>query len=228
MSRKKRRATDEETDRVPVLDEASVRQNLAKWLRDRFGDNASEASRQLGIPRSTIQQWMLRVQYDGLPSSTNLLQLAAHGLSIDWLLTGRGSMQSKRFEPTTDPGRALDLLRPHLQRAAGLLGPVGEWTDNQAFDLLIAENSAEQLLARAAEGLLPLYRDRVTRVQSLAFAEAGYHAAAAGAGPGAKHSSTQSTTTQSGQRRDTTAAEGPSRTRGATSVKSRPVRKPKR
>jgi hypothetical protein len=180
MSSKKRRPTGDETDRSQVLDEASVRKNLAKWLHDRFGDNVSEASRQLGIARSTIQQWMLRVQYDGLPRSANLLQLAAHGLSLDWLMTGRGSMQSKRFEPTTDAGRALDVLRPHLQRAAGLAGPVGEWIDNQAFDLLIAEKSAEELLARAAEGILSLYRDRVSRVQSLAFAEAGYHAAAAG------------------------------------------------
>lgn len=179
MQRKKERPTVGETERRSVLEEADVRQNLAKWLRNRFGDNVSKAARELGIPRSTIQQWMLRVQYDGLPSSTNLLQLAAHGLSIDWLLTGRGSMQAKRFEPTTEMGRALDLLRPHLQRAAGLAGPVGEWTDNQAFDLLIAEHSGEQLIARAAEGLLPLYRDRVSRVMALSYAEAAYHAAAA-------------------------------------------------
>lgn len=159
---RKKTSTPDPGERRPTGTDAEIRRRLAEWLRDRYGNNISRAAAVAGVSRSTMDGW-LKSRAKSLPKLDNLRRLAQHGLSIDWLITGHGSMQSKRLETTTDKGALLDLLRPHLQRLAN----VGEFTDDQAFDRLVAELGAEGMLELAASGLFARYSEYVAELRRL-------------------------------------------------------------
>lgn len=88
-----------------------------RLLREARGLNQKEMSAALDLGESSWQRWELK---DRLPSAEVLERLAAEGVSIDWLISGRGEMMPGAG-PTTIQGAAREALiaMPTLAKAAG-------------------------------------------------------------------------------------------------------------
>lgn len=73
----------------------TVAERLAEIIGDR---SKSEFARRCGVPESSVRQW---VDGTSLPSAEKLIAIAgATGVSIDWLLLGKGSQ--KTIDPAAD------------------------------------------------------------------------------------------------------------------------------
>lgn len=133
-----------------------VRKRLAQFVRSRYS-SISEFSEETGLPRSSVPKW--KRGEGSFPSLPKLMVLAAKGLSLDWLLTGDGSM--KRVAARTERGMLVQHLRLFLQREAR----VDADSDRRAFFQLETKLGADKILERAATALQTDYDRALTDIK---------------------------------------------------------------
>ncbi len=79
--------------RIKLLNELS--KNL-RLLMTEFGINLKQLSKKTGIPYTTLQNYTRKIN---IPDALNLMKIASvFGVSINWLLTGEGSMFAKQID----------------------------------------------------------------------------------------------------------------------------------
>lgn len=143
-------------ERLPVDREKKLRDRLTAFVHAKFAGNWARFARVTAIPKQTVEGWKIAGQR--WPQMRHLLRLAEHGLSIDWLMTGHGSMERMPTDPQTELGQLIVLfLLPRLRRVHGV--DVGELTVQQAFAHILVDPGPEALLDEAARALLPRYRE---------------------------------------------------------------------
>ena len=145
-------------EKIPVGTNEEIRKRLLLFAKKMF-DSWGAMERATGIPHTTAVAW--KKHGASLPGTDSLIKLAREGLSLDWLVTGRGQMQTRLGE--LERGALLEDLRPSLQRRAG----VGDATGQQAFSLVILKLGVEGALEQAAMGLLTDFEYEVRRLDQL-------------------------------------------------------------
>jgi hypothetical protein len=145
-------------EKVPVGTDEEIRKRLLLFARKMF-DSWGAMERATGIPHTTAVGW--KKHGASLPGTESLIKLAREGLSLDWLVTGRGQMQMRLGE--LERGALLEDLRPSLQRRAS----VGDATGQQAFSLMILKLGVEGALEQAAMGLFTDFESEVRRLDQL-------------------------------------------------------------
>lgn len=153
---------ESEANKVPLeagaRTDAEVRERLGAFVNERYGSwSRFVASTQ--IPQATASDWKLAGK--SFPGMKHLLRMSRDGLSLDWLVTGKGPMLARLGE--TREGAVAEMLRPALARKAG----VGSETADQAFHQLVTRYGVDGILDVAAEALLPTFRDSVERLHAL-------------------------------------------------------------
>ena len=132
-------------ERDLVAGSEQIRERLDEFVRQTFGSwYAFEQAAE--VPHATANAW--KSGAGGL-TVDSLLKFAQQGLSLDWLVTGHGTM--KRRIGSTDTGAALERMIPHLQRSAG----VGQFSAVQAFASMAVRFGQDGLIEKAATGLQP-------------------------------------------------------------------------
>jgi hypothetical protein len=145
-------------EKIPVGTDEEIRKRLLLFARKMF-HSWGAMERATGIPHTTAVAW--KKHGASLPGTESLIKLAGEGLSLDWLVTGRGQMQVRLGELRR--GALLEDLRPSLQREAG----VGDATGTQAFLRLVLRLRVDGLLERASAGLLPDFLHEVRLLDQL-------------------------------------------------------------
>jgi hypothetical protein len=148
------RAFDPESEKT----REEVRDRLRKFIEKTFGSVAA-LERATGASHGTVTDWMKG--RGALPLSDNLLRLSAQGLSLDWLVTGQGPMQTPiGFR---EEAELLEYLRPHLQK----LAREGDHTARMAFHHLRVHIGADRMMELAAEGLREEFTQEVDKLNRL-------------------------------------------------------------
>jgi hypothetical protein len=160
MPRTKRRPPAP-NDRLSIGTPEEIRARLAGFVDLKYEGNWTWFADVADLSTQTVESW--KPKKTGWPSFQHLQRLAQLRLSLDWLLSGNGSMLIEHVEPRTDAGKLLLELRPYLQRLAN----VGEVTEDLAFARLLVTHRAEGLLAEAAKGVWPLYSEAARNLNLL-------------------------------------------------------------
>lgn len=145
MGRRKQPAPGVE-ERWAVSVGEPVRDRLAEFVRAKYDGNWTRFADAMGQQVATVERW--KPAGKGWPSLDGMRALASLRLSLDWLLTGLGSMELSATEPPTPLPELLDHIRRELQRATG----VGEEIASQAFNRMLFDLKAPGVLRLAAEG----------------------------------------------------------------------------
>jgi hypothetical protein len=130
-------------ERDLVAGSDKIHERLDEFARQTFGSwYAFEQAAE--VPHATANAWK---SGGGGLTLDSLLKFAQQGLSLDWLVTGHGTM--KRRIDSSDTGAAIERMIPHLQRSAG----VGQFSAVQAFASMAVRFGHEGLIEKAATGL---------------------------------------------------------------------------
>jgi hypothetical protein len=144
-------------ERDLVAGSDKIRERLDEFVRLTFGSwYAFEQA--ADVPHATANAWK---SGGGGLTLDSLLKFAQQGLSLDWLVTGHGTM--KRRIDSSDTGVALERMIPHLQRAAG----VGQFSAVQAFASMAVRFGHEGLIEKAATGLQPAFNNAIAELASV-------------------------------------------------------------
>lgn len=87
-----------------------------KEIRDYLGQSQKEISRNLGC---SYQAWQGYEAGNNLPGGKTLLKLNILGISVDWLLTGRGLMQTKYLNSEARKTQFIPRIDSHLKNGTG-------------------------------------------------------------------------------------------------------------
>ncbi len=149
--KKKRIPPREEALSVGTVPEA--RQRLAEWVKKKFDGNWTRFAETVGVSKATAEEW--KPAKKGAPGFDALLRFAEQRLSLDWLATGKGSMEWEPFVSITDSGSLLLTLRRILAQRSG----VGEQQSEQAFNEMRVIHSDAKVYEYAANGVEAAYRE---------------------------------------------------------------------
>lgn len=130
-------------ERLKTGADEEIRHRLNDFVRQVF--KTQRAFEQAAdVPHETAAKWFKKG--GPLPDFENLRKCAEQGLSVDWLMTGRGEMMQR--VGSTEVGAALERMLPYMRREAH----VGDYTTKQAFARMVTRfGGADGLIRRAAE-----------------------------------------------------------------------------